>query len=264
MNIFFREMRANRNSLIIWCIGVFFMVASGMSKYAAYAAAGQSMNEILSQIPPSIKVVLGMGSFDLTKVSGFYGMMFLYVVIMATIHAAILGANIIAKEERDKTTEFLFAKPVSRDKVITMKIAAALTNIIVLNIITLLSSIALMSKYSNGEPLVSEIGKLMLGMFMLQLMFMSIGTGIAAISKRPNAAASGATGILLVAFILSILVDLNQKLGFLKYLTPFKYFDAKNILSHGFEPLFVILSLVIIAILIIATYGFYKKRDLNV
>ena len=35
MNIFKREMRANRKSLIIWCIGVLFIVGSGMSKYAA-------------------------------------------------------------------------------------------------------------------------------------------------------------------------------------------------------------------------------------
>ena len=35
---------------------------------------------------------------------------FFILLLMATIHAAMLGATIIAKEERDKTSEFLFVK----------------------------------------------------------------------------------------------------------------------------------------------------------
>ena len=63
--------------------------------------------------------LLGFSDLDLSKVSGYYGMLFIYLLLMATIHAAMLGATIIAKEERDKTSEFLFVKPVSRSKVIT-------------------------------------------------------------------------------------------------------------------------------------------------
>ena len=41
---------------------------------------------------------------------------------MATVHAAMLGADIISKEERDKTAEFLFVKPISRNKIIISKL----------------------------------------------------------------------------------------------------------------------------------------------
>ena len=62
---------------------------------------------------------------------------------MATIHAAMLGATIIAKEERDKTSEFLFAKPVLRSTIITAKLLAAFVNIVVFNLITFISLIRL-------------------------------------------------------------------------------------------------------------------------
>lgn len=265
MNIFVRELKDQRKSLIIWSIVIFFMIVSSIGKFTAYAETGQSMNELLSQIPSSIKAVLGMGNFDLTKVSGFYGMLYLYLLLMATVHASLLGANIIAKEERDKTTEFLMVKPVSRGKIITAKLLAALFNVVVFNVVTLFFSITLMGKYAKGESITGEICILMVGMFILQLMFLVIGTATAAISRRPRSAASVTTAILLVTFLISSVININSNLEPLKFVTPFEYFKAEKLLNGGgFEPGFLILSFVIIALLVLVTYRFYKKRDLNI
>lgn len=265
MNIFIREMKAYRKSLILWSIGMLFMIIAGMGKYEAYSSSGQSINELMSQIPESIRAVLGMGDFDLTKASGFYGMLFLYLLIMTTIHASMLGANIISKEERDKTTEFLMVKPISRYAIITAKLLAAMANVIILNIVTLVLSIAIVGKYSKGETITDEILILMVGMFILQLVFLFIGTGIASASRNPRASASVATTVLLVSFILSAVIDIDGRLEGLKYITPFKYFEAKSVINDGgLNPVFIILSLAIITIFAYATYMFYKKRDLNV
>ncbi len=264
MNILIRELKAYRRSLILWSIAIFVMIISAIGKFSAYAESGQSMNELLARIPKSIKAVLGMGDFDLTKMSGFYGMFYLYILLMATIHASMLGANIISKEERDKTTEFLFVKPVSRGKIITEKLFASLFNIMVFNLVTLVLSIALIGKYSGGEDITEEIFLLMGGMFILQLVFLLIGTAIAAASRSSKSAGSIATVVLLVSYILSSAINMNSKLEGLKYITPFQYFEAEKILNEGgFQPVFLILSFVLITILIFVTYLFYKKRDLN-
>lgn len=264
MNLFLRELKAHRRSLIFWCIAIFFMIISSIGKFTAYAETGQSMNELLSQIPASIKAVLGMGDFDLTKISGFYGMLYLYLLLMATIHAALLGANIIAKEEMDKTAEFLLVKPVSRGKIITAKLLAALFNIVVFNLVTLVFSVTLMGKYTKGEDITREIFILMVGMFILQLMFLVIGTATAAAGKRPGSAASVATAILVVTFIISSAININSSLALFRYITPFEYFRADKLLNGGgFDPVFVILSLVIITVLVFVTYASYQKRDLK-
>jgi ABC-2 type transport system permease protein len=265
MNIFLREMKANRKSLIIWCIGVIFMVASGMNKYDSLYSSGQSMNDLIADMPKSFQAIMGTGTFDLSKVSGYYGVLFLYLLVMATIHAAMLGANMIAKEERDKTTEFLFVKPASRNKILTSKLLAAFVNILIFNLVTFLSSILIVQKYSKGEEVSDDIAILMVGMLILQLLFMVIGTAIASLKKNPKTAASLATGILLITFILSIAIDLNEDIEFLKYFTPFKYYEAKNLMyGGGFDPVFVVLSVVLIVGLSIVTYVCFKKRDLNV
>lgn len=265
MNVFIKEMKSHRKSLIYWSIGVFLMVASGMVKYESLSSSGQPMNEMLAGMPKSLLAILGIGDFDISTATGYYGLLFIYLLLMATIHAAMLGANIISKEERDKTSEFLFVKPISRQTIITAKLTAAFVNIMLLNLVTFLSSLALVRKYSDSEVVTGDIAITMAGMFILQLVFMVIGSSLAAILKKSKTASSLATGILLLAYLLSVAIDLNEGIEGLKYLTPFKYFEAKNVMfGGGLDLIYLVLSLVIIGALTALTYTSYKKRDLNV
>jgi ABC-2 type transport system permease protein len=266
MNIFWREMKFYQKSLIFWSIGTFLMVVSGMGKYEAYSSQGQSINAFIADIPKSLRTVLGFSDVDVAKISGYYSILFIYILLMATIHAAMLGANIISKEERDKTSEFLFVKPVSRSTIITAKLMAAFINILIFNLVTLISLITLMGKYNlDGEAVSGDIALTMAGMFILQVLFMVVGSALASVKKNPKTDVSIATGIILLTYILSIAIDLNETIEYLKYFTPFKYFEAKNVMyGGGLDLVFVLLSIVIITILSYVTYVFFKKRDLNV
>ncbi|MGB4593603.1 MAG: ABC transporter permease subunit [Coriobacteriia bacterium] len=265
MNIFLRELKAHRWGLLFWSIGIVFIVSAGMAKYAAFETAGQSVTQMLSQIPQGVQAVFGMTGFDLSTASGFYGMLYLYVVVMGTIHAALLGAHLISKEERDRTSEFLYTKPVSRSQAVTSKLLAGLVNIIALNLVTLVSSLYFVDYFSKEQSITNDVLLLMAGMFFLQLIFFSIGVAVAGILRKPKAAASMASMVMFVAFLVSYLVNMNVKLEFLKYVTPFKYFDAAAIMSNGGLDLgFIALSVAIIALAIAGTYRFYSARDLSV
>jgi ABC-2 type transport system permease protein len=264
MNVYIREMKAHRKSLIIWCIGMIALIGSGMGKFAGFSSSGQSMNELMAQMPKSLQAFLGVGSLDMSTASGYYGVLFLYIVLLSTIHAAMIGATIISKEERDKTVEFLFVKPMPRKRIIGNKLLAAFTQVGILSIITWLVSLLMVGRYSVGESITSDIGISMIGMLILQVLFLVIGTAIAASTKKPGKAATLATFVLLVTFILSFAIDLSGKIEGLKYLTPFKYFEAKNVMDAGLEFVFVGISVVLIGVLAVATFVLYEKRDLNV
>jgi ABC-2 type transport system permease protein len=266
MNIFMREMKAHRKSLILWCIGVFYLVAASMWKFGTEYSSNQSLNELVTQLPVAVQVLLGIrGSFDLSTASGYYGLCFYYLSLMAMLHASLLGAGIISKEERDKTTEFLMAKPVSRIQIISAKLLTGFLNIVIFNLVTAISSIIMVGYFNHGITLIGEITTLMIGMFILQLLFMLVGTGVAAVSKNPKSATPVAMVVLLIALMLAKLIDMNSNLEGLKYLTPIKYFEAEQLLLQGgFSPIFLILSVLIIAILLGVTYECYKKRDLKV
>ncbi|MGG1398869.1 ABC transporter permease subunit [Bacillus salipaludis] len=266
MNLFLRELKANRKSLIIWCFGILFMVVAGMGKYEGYSSSsGQSINELMASMPKSLQAMMGVGELDFSTPIGFYGMLFAYLLLMAAIHALMIGANIIAKEERDKTTEFLMAKPISRGRIVTAKLAAAFVNVVIFNLVTLVLSVAMVTNFNKAGDPIDVIYTLMAGMLILQLIFLVLGSAMAATLRKSKRAASIGTAVLLIMYILSIARDLNHKLDGLKYLTPFKYYEAKRVLSDGaLDPVFVCISFTGILGLLFITYFYYKKRDLSV
>lgn len=264
MNIFLRELKANRKALIIWSACMFIGVLGGMGKYTAYSSGGAE-SEVFTKMPYTIRALLGIGSFDVTTMTGFFAMLFLYLELTAAIHAALLGSGIIAKEEGDKTTEFLMVKPVSRASIITSKLLAALFNIVVLNIVTLLSSILMVAAYNKGRDVTGEIVMFQLSMFIVQLVFLTLGALLSAFRKNPKASGSIAAGIVLGAFIVSKITDLTEGLKFLNVFSPFKYFSYENIVNgDGLNFIIVILSLLLAGIFSASTYFFYKKRDMRV
>lgn len=263
MNVFLRELKANRKALIIWSVCMFIFVLSGMTKYTAYSTNGT--NKILNDIPRTMKVLFGMGSFDVTKMSGFYAFLFPYIEITVAIHAVLLGSGIIAKEERDKTTEFLMVKPVSRTSVITAKYLAGFVNILIINLVTMFSSIVLVNAYNKGKDITLEIAVFMVSMFMVQLIFFSLGSLLASLLKRPKAAGSIGTGILLGAFVISKITDFTDHLNVLNILSPFKYFSIEDIINkNSLYIVIVMVCILLIAVFSVSTYLFYTRRDLNV
>ena len=105
MNIFLRELKANLKSLLIWSAIIFLLIMIALAKFSAFAG-DPSMLAMLDSIPEPMLDALNMRAFNLTTLSGFYGVMFIYFGLMGAIAAAMWGSDIVSKEERDKTVEF--------------------------------------------------------------------------------------------------------------------------------------------------------------
>ncbi len=264
MNVILRELKAHWKGILFWSLGMIALIGSGMAKYDAYQSTGQSINQLMAQFPKSVQIILGISGFDLTTAAGFYGLLFIYIAIMAAIHATLIGSDMIAKEERDKTSEFLFSKPISRAKAITGKLLAGFVILVIFNLVTTLSSIYMVQYFNKGASANHDILLLMAGLAFLQLIFFSVGAAVAGINKHQKSSASIATSVLLLTFILYFVINLNDKLDFLKYLSPFKYFEAHAIITNGLDPFYMVLSLIITVVLIASTYFTYSRRDLNV
>lgn len=265
MNIYKRELKAHRKSLIIWSVSMALLIAGGMGKYSAGLGAGPGgFNEMMDKIPQSLQKLFGVGVFDLSNVLDYFGVLFIYLALMAAVHAAMLGAGIISKEEQDKTAEFLMVKPVSRTKIITSKLFAAGTIVFIFNIVTSVSSYMMLSIYANGTRFSDGLAKLMVSLLAIQLLFLAVGSFFAAVISEPKLSSAAATGVLLFMFILSVMVDLSDKLSLLRYFTVFKYFDAKDILKGGYKIAYPILSVFLLTVCIYSTYHFYRNRDLRI
>ncbi len=266
MNIFLRELRAHLRSFLVWSATMIFLIAAGMMKYGAFQKTGEAVNEIFASLPAGLQAVLGMApGMDLTSVGVFYSIFYLYFLLLMSVHGTMLGASIIAKEERDKTADFLFVKPLRRRCAITAKIAAAMVQILLYNLVTGTASVLFTEPLNTtGTSLVGPIFRLMGILFAVQCLFLGIGLFLGASARSAERASGFGTAVILGAFVLKVLIDLNKDLDMLQFLTPFSYFDSYEILFEGtFAVPYLIVCLAVAGLGIAGTYGSYRQRDLR-
>jgi ABC-2 type transport system permease protein len=264
MNIFVRELKANLKSLLIWSVIVSLLIFMAGAKFSAFASDPATL-KMLDSMPPAMLEAFNMRGFNLTTMSGFYGVMFIYFALMAAIAAAMWGSDIISKEERDKTVEFSLVLPVTRSRVITAKALAALVNCVGFVLVTWAVSLVMVRSYNPDQAFFKFLTLQMQAIFVIELIFLAIGLLLGCAMKRYKRSASVAVAIILTAYFLSILTVMNEKLDFLKYITPFKYFDANQLYRTGsMDGGYLLLSAAIVVVCIAAAYWIYNKRDLYI
>ncbi|MGB3717177.1 MAG: ABC transporter permease subunit [Candidatus Promineifilaceae bacterium] len=264
MNIFKRELKANLRSLLVWGGITILFIFIAITKFSAYEG-NPEMLEILDSMPPELLSATRMDAFNLTTITGFYGVMFTYFSLIATISAAMWGSDIISKEERDKTVEFSLTLPITRERLITSKILAALVNCIGLLLIMWAASVAAVAQYQPDSEFYTFLALLMLSLFIIQTVFLSVGIFLGCSMKQYKRAGSVAVSLLLGAYFLSIVAGMNENLEFLKVLSPFTYFNPVTLLNESsIDISYVLLSMGIIAVLIIGGYYTYARRDLYI
>ena len=228
MNIVFHELRANLKSLIIWSLIAVLFSMVGFSKFSAFYG-NPDLLAIMDSMPPAMINALSMNAFNLTTVTGFFGIMIVYFSLILSISAAMWGSDIISKEERDKTVEFSLTLPVTRSKLITAKTIAVAVNCIILLLVTWGVTLVGAQNYNPDSEFYRFVMISMLSMFFLQMIFMGLGIFLGCAMKQHKRAGAVAISILLASYFASILYGLNNDLKFLKYLSPFEYFKPVKI-----------------------------------
>jgi len=264
MRIYLRELKANFKSLLIYCGICLFFLTVGFAKFSAYAENPELL-AIMDNLPQALLAAFSMNAFNLTTVTGFFGVMYIFIGLILSIAAVMWGSDIISKEERDKTVEFSLTLPIKRSTLITAKTAAVLSNCIALALVTWGLILANTARYNPDPEFYRFVSLGMLSLFIMQIIFLSIGIFLGSAMKKHKNSSSVAVSALLGTYFISIIAGLNEDFEFLKYFTPFKYFDPAALLHESKIDLpFVWLSLGIIAVSMVGAYLTYSKRDLYI
>ena len=110
------------------------------SIFPAFSDQAALMNELLAKFPPQLRAAFGMDSMDLSTVLGFYSFIFMFVQLCLAIQAGNYGFGLVSVEENELTADFLLSKPVSRAQVSTSKLLAALTSLLITDLVVWVSS----------------------------------------------------------------------------------------------------------------------------
>jgi len=263
MNIFIREMRDHLKGLIIWSVVVLAFMVMVFMEFQAYYN-NPEMGEILDTMPKGMLEAFGMYGANLTTINGYMSIVALYLYIMLGIFAVLLGNNIIGKEERDKTGEFLMSMPIKRYRVLISKVGAAVLNCLLLTVVSGIGIAIAIYQYNPERENIEYIFQILTAAFFIQMIFLSLGLFIAASTRVFKKSSALSVALVVITYILSVIQSLSESVDFLKYVTPFKYYQASDILQNkGFQSIYLGLTAMIVVIATFGVFYVYPRRDLN-
>jgi ABC-2 type transport system permease protein len=259
-----REFKVNLKSFIIWLsilIGMFLLV------FLIYPSLMtddtiKSMDELMEIWPPEVLKAFNM---DMSSISTAYGWLktegFMFVLLIVGIYSSMLGANILLKEESDKTIEYLSSLPITRSKIITNRIIVGIIYIIL--IVLLLGIFNYIALLISGDFDSKQFILLSITPIFIGIPLFAINMFISTFLHKTKKTVGISLGMVFLFYVISVLSELSEKVEFLKYFSIYTLADTRNVISKvEINSVMVVISISITIIFILGSYIRYNRKEL--
>lgn len=269
-NILANEPKRYRNSFIGWSISIGILILMEFAFYRFFMK-----EDMLKQVTaffqnPFMKNMLtafGTSLDMISNVLGYYATRnAIYILLLGAFFSVLLAGKILAREEHEKTAEFLLSKPVTRLEIVGSKLAAFFTYLLLLNIIILLIGFIGLEIF-KGDSEYRPVAFLIFSFyfFLLMLTFGAIGLFLSVLIKRGRPITNILIGIIFGGYLIDVLSRVTASVDKFGYLSPFKFVDS-GVLRPGYGLVWwrVLYFVGLSFVLIILTFVLYRKKDVLV
>lgn len=263
MNIILHELKAFRKSTIIWTCSLIGIVVFFLSLFPSMSRDVAEFSKILEGYPEGVRKALGLEIESFGSILGFYTYTFMYITLCGGIQAMILGTSIISKEIREKTADFLLTKPITRTKIVTSKLLAAVASLAITNALYLAAAYFMATRVTTEDFSGNLFFMISITLFFVQLIFLALGIITSVVFSKIKTVLSVSLGTVFAFFIIGMIVSAGDN-GAKRFLSPFKYFDAKYMIKNSsYEASYLVAAIGIIIVSITASYFIYTKKDVH-
>ncbi len=258
-----RELSLNLKSLIIWIIVLFIVNLLVYSLYPSLSVVFESnLDDILKAFPEELLIAFNMDISSLsTSIGWFKTEGIVLMMLVYGIYASLLGSNILLKEENDGTIEYLYSKPISRNKIITSKIIAGIINIAVMNVaVTIITSLGLLYNGDLDLVLVTKLNSIVIiPTVLLFIMSLCISTFL----RKTRKAVPLAFGITFLSYFLYSFANISEEVEILRYFSAYSLADVRGFISNGnINIVLMIVGIILIFAITSVSYIRYNKKEL--
>ncbi len=261
-NIFRFEFRTKLKSTIIWSISLAALVIFFFSLFPMFANQQDLINKLMENFPAVLKEAFGLTGMDLSSVLGFFSFLLVFVQLCLAIQAGNYGFGLVSVEESELTADFLLTKPVSRARILTSKLLAAICCLLITDAVVWATSFATVMLFNGGREYDPAVLTLMLASLVIfQFFFLAVGMVISLLVKRVRSVTPFSLGLAFGAYVLNAFSGIFADVK-LEYITPFKHLDPTYIAMNGTmnTPL-VLINVAVTVISIAVTYWLYIRRN---
>ncbi len=260
MTVFFHELKRNKLSLIIWSCAISFMLGVCVLIYPEMSSQMGEISEMFADMG-NFSSAFGLDQLNFGEFMGYFGVECGNVLgLGGAFFAAITGISALAKEEKEHTAEFLLTHPISRKQIIAEKLAAVITQIILLNLVTAIvvtGTVLIIGEQASA----GTIALLLLAYLLLQLELAAVTFGISAFLKG-NGLGIG-LGLAVMLYFFNLLANLTEDAKFLKYITPFGYTEGSYIINNNaIDISYLLPGILFTGLGIIAAFVKYNRKDI--
>ncbi len=262
--MFKREIKINLKSFIIWTailIGLLLVV------FLVYPSIINSenmemMDEMMKMFP---KEMLKAFNMDISSIDSAFGWLktegFIFILLITGIYSAILGSNILLKEESDKTIEYLNSVPVTRKNIAISKILCGFLYItLMIIIIGIFNFIGLSLSGSFDKKLYILLS---ITPLFSSIVIFSVCLFLSTFTHKTKKMFGISLGIVFASYFLNIIAEMGESTEFLKYISIFTLSDIRNVIMNvSINPLMVLLAIIITFIFVTLTIIHYEKKEL--
>ena len=259
------ELRRYRKSLVIWTMSLVLLAIVFLSIYPSLIQGGDLslLQEIMNSFDEAYKQLFSLDDNVFTSLVGFYGFLLTFVLLIGAIQATNLGLSLLSQEDRNKTADFLLSKPVTRSDVITSKLMAGITVLVITNAIFIPTMITITNN-AFEEKIASDVLLLAtLSLFFVQMFFLSLGLMLSVSFRKIKSVVSVSLPTVFGFYLIGILDGVIDEQT-IRYLSPFKYFKISYINEYSmYEGSYLLVGIIVMLIAIVLTYKIYTRKDIH-
>lgn len=263
MNMYLHELKYLRKTTFIWTCAMIALAALYFSLYPGILKDVAGFKALLGAYPASVRAILGISLENITSLLGFYSMIITFITLCGAIQAMNIGVAILSKETWGRTADFLFVKPVSRAAVINAKLLAALTMLLVTNVIYYTAASILANFVKTEDYSTTLFFMISATLFFIQLIFLAIGILVSVLMPKLKSMLPVSLGVVFGLYIIDALIATGKN-DWTRFISPFKYYDVFYIIKNSsYETPYLISGALIVIVAIAASYIIYTKKDIQ-
>lgn len=263
-NLYFKEIKRNRKNLMIWSSIVVGFTLMVLAIFPYMAEMGDSMTLLMESIPPEIGKAMGMDADTWSSIIGFYSTYYgVYIVVLVSIFTTSTGATIISKEEKDRTSEFLLTRPISRRQIVFTKLMSLFTLTMIIYVIQVITASIAISYFAVADVDWTVFTRMHMSGLILILFFTCIGVLISMFFTPKKNFMGIVVGITFGTYFLNAIGKSAEVVNWISYLSPFNYMEITKDPNVTFNFISAVILLVMGGIMLYVANTIYLKKDID-
>ena len=262
MNVLKFEFKQSLKGQIGWVVASLITLFLFLGLFNAYMSAKEAVVMILQGFPAEVLSAFSLDLEIFFSIEGYFLFALPFLYLVAGLQSANLSIQLFSKENRCKTNDFLFTKPMNRSTIFMAKVSVLLVFIVMSQVIMFIPTYLLMKTF-DPDLSINYVLICSLTILLIQFFFASLGTFVGTILRRLKSVSIVAMLCVFSFYIISLLESVVDN-SILQLITPFCFFNQELLFTNQQLDLAMIVYCVVICLVLMGmTHTLYIKQDIH-